>query len=176
MAARWSAAEDERLRDLWERALPIEKIARALGRTVGATYARAARIGLCRARRWTAEENARLRELWPEYSYRAVRAAFQGRSWTAIKDHASALGIRRLRTQGLVSLRTAERVTGVDHRLLKKILEHAGVRVIRLFRRNTAVELDAAIAAVTEWCRAGCPTLPALPPTARVSGRHRPHA
>lgn len=169
----WTVEDDARLRDLWAQGLSVEAIAQAIERTPRATYARAAKIGLYRIRRWTAAEDARLRQLWPDYSYRAVRAAFRGRTWSAIEARANRLGIRHHRTQGWVTLRAAERVTGVDHRTLKKLLDRAGVRIARLFRRNCGVELDAAIAAVTAWCRAGCPKLPAPQPTPRDPGPRR---
>lgn len=64
-------------------------------------------------RRWTEAEIRKLCNMWPDYSVRAIKEAFPGRSWEAILHVALRLKLGP-RYQGFVSLQCAEKKIGYD--------------------------------------------------------------
>ncbi|MDR3408433.1 MAG: hypothetical protein P4L68_08045 [Methylovirgula sp.] len=93
----WLPDEDERLRDLFGKALPFDEIARVLGRPVSGVADRAWRLGLRRSTRlaWTDLEDAVLVGRYGSASC-AVLAQELGRSCASIYARAQLLGLAEL--------------------------------------------------------------------------------
>jgi hypothetical protein len=158
----WTREEDDALRACYRMrrgAARAAALARALpGRTWSATMARASKIGAGRGHRaWRPEDDARLRRLWHDVSERALRAAFRGRTWCAIRTRAIGLGLPLGIPQGYETLRAAAARTGFCPKTLRPLLEAAGVPLYVAYRgdapgeraiRTRYVEPDAVDAAV----------------------------
>lgn len=97
----WTDAEIEILRARRADRIPVPAIALELGRTVAATYARAAIVGamVMERREWSAAEEARLRALYEADTPIAEIAEILGRSVTSLRWKLDDLGIGGKRTQ-----------------------------------------------------------------------------
>lgn len=168
----WTPAEDailraryKRLRRTSTRKAEAAALLRALpGRTRDAIANRAQKLGVTWRHAWTPAEDRTLRDLWPDTGARTIRQTLRGRSWTAIRARAFALGLGA-RWQGYVSIDAAATRLGYHSSLLHKILERYGVRVVlrggkteRASRfANRVVLLDDAREAVEKWERTETP-------------------
>jgi hypothetical protein len=97
-SSRWSEAEDDTLRRLWEAGSPVSDIAVALRQTEPAVTRRAQRLGLPARevrsirRPWTDEEDAVIRRMWPKYQVQAIADELR-RSVRSVAGRAHRIGV-----------------------------------------------------------------------------------
>ena len=127
----WTAAEVAFLRKNYHRGLSW--LAKRMGRSRGALAWKARASGI--TRKWTRAELVTLRAEWGELSERGLRRKLRGRTWAAIAIRAHRMGLANP-NQGKVDMRTASRITGIDHRALPAVLAAAGVRRTYRIRTN----------------------------------------
>lgn len=96
---RWTPAEDEVLRSLYQTATKEELRARLTGRTWKAIVCRAGTLGLGRTRlsNWSASEDAVLRKYYDELPVVEIVKRLPGRTPSSARCRATYLGIKRTR-------------------------------------------------------------------------------
>lgn len=132
----WSAADNATLRELFPK-VEAADVARQLGRTRGAVFHQAARLGLKKNLLWTKDHDIDLRWLWE--SGLSVTAIARRLSRTPLTTYwrARKLGLRCGCPEGFEYLNAAAERTGYERSTLTNILTWAGVTTHRSMARPT---------------------------------------
>ncbi len=124
--ARWTEAQDERVRKLYRLRGGPARLARELNRSRGAITSRANRIGVHRkGPRWSRQEEKILRAEWGEVGARTLCEKLPGRSVAAITLKAAALGLPP-QIAGRDSVPGCAERLGVHRRTVLRLVAEAG--------------------------------------------------
>lgn len=122
----WTEAQDERVRKLYRLRGGPARLAREMGRTIGAITSRANRIGVHRkGPRWSRQEEKVLRAEWGEVGARTLCEKLPGRSAAAIAQKAAALGLPP-QIAGRDSVPGCAERLGVHRRTVLRLVADAG--------------------------------------------------
>lgn len=102
MAGKWTAEDDEILREMWDDGADAKEIARAVGRTENSIFARATEFGLERRVRivWTRTEFETLRKMFKQGKTDAeIAAKLDNRSAYAVSRQRISIGLIRKSNQ-----------------------------------------------------------------------------
>lgn len=133
----WTQLEDDALRVNFGRVSAIE-LATQLGRSVGAVFHRANRLGLKARRRWTKADDRELRWLWESGELGVTAIAKRlGRTPVTTYWRAQKLGLPLGVPEGFEYLTHAAERTGYARETLMRVLRWAGVTTHRAMARPT---------------------------------------
>lgn len=124
----WTPDEDDRLRADYLR-IGAAPLARALGRTIGAVYHEANRLGLIRYRPWTDADDTKLRRLWETTATLRSIARAVGRTTATTYWRAQKIGLPLGVPDGYVYVYQAAVKAGYAVATLWRILAWAGVAI-----------------------------------------------